>query len=88
MRSHPGTHLEVRAGNAACYLSEERLLHLDKLPWLYHVKHFLKLIQEHHLRSGQNTATQGSCGAQLSAQRGVQLLNGVAQWVHILSHDV
>ena len=49
------THLEVRAGNAASYLSEERLLHLDKLPRLYDIQHLLKLIQEHHLGNSHNT---------------------------------
>lgn len=49
----PATHLEVRAGNAASYLSEERLLHLDKLPRLNHIQYLLKLIQEHHLRHTQ-----------------------------------
>jgi len=53
--THPNTHLEVRAGNAASYLSEERLLHLDKLPWLNDIQHLLKLIQEHHLGNSHNT---------------------------------
>ena len=69
----------MRAGDALGDLLEERLLNLDELSGLDHVKDLLDLTQEHHLQNRTwilQLMPTGSQALQVIALRGVAIRMG------------
>ena len=64
------TNLKVGAGDTLCQLSEERLLHLDKLGGVNYVQNLLHLPKIHHLEEEEEGGGRGGQRAEEKLRRG------------------